>query len=295
MTLLLASVTTASAAQLWDLVVSAKAEKTQININERPVIFGTVLNHAMKPVSDADVRISFANISVNTKTDFDGNFRHEFANQTVSGLFSVNVYVKSGSMIGIAKTSIKIGQERPTFDEVYYKSSLYERAQLPNGYDKLEQKQYQKFVEQQNLQKQKQAEIELKMMYLQKQKSVAQQRLEDALKEKPVGAGILSDKDQKEYLAKVDPRIRTAISAQLNYTKQLFADAQNAMKEVLDNGGSLQDAKKAYFEKLTVTKNELVNVVDINSTENHSKVKTSEDKKINSKKVKGLTYNKNLK
>jgi hypothetical protein len=295
MTLLLTSVATASAAQLWDLIVSVKSEKSQINLNDKPVVFGTVLNQAMKPVPDADIRISFANISVNTKTDSDGNFRQEFENQTMSGLFYVNVYAKSGSQIGIAKTSIKIGEERPTFNEMYYRSNLYENTPLPNEYAKLEQKQYQKFVEHQNLQKQKQSEIELKMLYLQKQKNIAQQLLEDAIKERGIGAGILSDKDQNQYLAKVDPRARNAISAQLNYTKQIFAEAQQAMKEVLDNGGSLQDARKAYFEKLTVTKDELINAVDEGATENHSKVKTNEDRKINSKKVKGLTYNKNLK
>jgi hypothetical protein len=67
------------------------------------------------------------------------------------------------------------------------------------------------------------------------------------------------------------------------------------MKAVLDNGGSLEDARKAYFEKLSVTKEELLDVNDYNNTKNYSKIKTNDDKNINSKKVKGLTVNKNLK
>lgn len=297
MTVLLASISTAYATQLWDLIVTVKTQQERININDRPVVFGTVLNHAMKPVSDADVRISFANISVNTKTDSGGNFQYEFGNQTMPGLFAVNVYVKSGDLIGLAKTSIRIGDEQPTFDEIYYKSDeFFGNKTLPNGgYTELELRQYQKFIEGQLRQKEKQANIDAKKLLVQQKQSLAQQRLEEAMRERQVGPGVLSDKDHKEYLTKVDPRIRNTISAQLNYTKQMFSEAQYAMKLVLDNGGSLQDARAAYFEKLAITRDQLVNAVDLNNTENHSKIKTNEDKKINSKKVKGLSVNKNLK
>ena len=82
----------------------------------------------------------------------------------------------------------------------------------------------------------------------------------------------------------------------MEYTTQLYELAQYEMKKVLDNGGSLQDAKKVYFEKLATSKDEVEKIGSTNNTENHSKiVKKTHDSKVNSKKVKGLKYNKNLK
>jgi hypothetical protein len=297
MTILLASVATASAAQLWDLIIAVKLQREQIKINDRPVIFGTVVNHAMKPVAGADIRISFANEAVYTKTDSEGNFQYEFGNQTTPGLFAVNILAKSGSQIGLAKTSIRIGDAQPSFNEIYYNSSkIFENQTFPGSqYAEIQLRQYQKFLAEQNKLKQKQIENEAKRLELKEKQDASKQAIENILLQRQVGAGVFSDKDYQRYISGVDPRVKDAISAQLNYTKQVFTEAQAAMKAVLDNGGSLEEARKAYFEKLAITRDQLISVNDVNNTESHSKIKLKDPTKINSKKVKGLTYNKNLK
>lgn len=297
---LLISSTYASGATLWDFVIKAEFEQDKIGLNERPVIFGTILNHASKPVSGADVKIRFAGVSADTTTDTQGNFRYEFGQQLTPGAFSVSVSAKLGDMKGFTTTTLRIGNDFSTFDEIYYRSQSYENKTTEDSlsgdpYKALKLKNYQKFLEDQNKRKQKQLSIESKMLALDEKRDVAKQRLDQAMVERPVGSGIYAGDDYERYISKLDPRIKDTISSQLNYTRQIFEEAQYAMKVVLDNGGSLQDARNAYLAKLSTTKEQLIQINDHNNEENHSKMKKPQDSKINSKKVKGLKLNKNLK
>ncbi|MGQ0771934.1 MAG: carboxypeptidase-like regulatory domain-containing protein [Nitrososphaerota archaeon] len=294
---LLISSTYASGATLWDFVIKAEFEQDRIGLNDSPVIFGTILDHASKPVSGADVKIRFSGISVDTTTDSQGNFRQEFGQQLTPGAFSVSVSAKLGDKKGFATTTLRVGDEFSTFGEIYYKSQSYNAEDGLSGdpYKALKLKNYQKFIDDQNKRKQKQLNIESKMLVQDEKREVAKQRLDQAMKERPVGSGIYAGDDYERYIAGLDPRIKDTISGQLNYTRQIFEEAQYEMKVVLDNGGSLQDARKAYLAKLSTTKEELIQVNDHNNPESHSKIKKSQDSKINSKKVNGLKLNKYLK
>jgi hypothetical protein len=296
--LLLATTTYASAATLWDFMIKAEFEESQIHLNEKPVISGVVLDQASKPVSGAEVKIRFAGVSVSTTTGDDGKFHYEFGQQTTSGVFSVVISATKDDLKGFARTTLKVGNEFSTFDEIYYKQLAQNKtksASAPAPYEVLKLKNYEKFLEEQNKKLQKQYDIEARKLAMDEKRDVAMLKLEQALRERPVGPGVYGGLAYKDYMAKLDPRIKNTIASQLNYTKQLQEEARQAMKQVLDNGGSLQDARKIYFEKLSITKEKLLEVNDKNNTKGYSKTLKSEDKKINSKKVKGLTLNKYLK
>ncbi|HXG73292.1 MAG TPA: carboxypeptidase-like regulatory domain-containing protein [Candidatus Nitrosotenuis sp.] len=296
--LLLAATSWASAATLWDFMIKAEFEEPHIRLNEKPVISGVVLDHASKPVPGAEIKIRFAGVSASTTTGDDGKFRYEFEQQPTSGVFSVVVSATKGEHKGFARTTLKVGNEFSTFDELYYKQLSQNKTMhslAPAPYEVLKLKNYEKFLEGQNKKLQKQYDIEARKLAIEEKRNLAQDKLEQALQERPVGPGTYGGLAYKDYMSKLDPRIKNTIASQLNYTKQLHEEARQAMKEILDNGGSLQDARKVYFEKLSITKNELLEVNDKNNTKNYSKTLKSEDKKINSKKVKGLTLNKNLK
>jgi hypothetical protein len=294
-TLLLTNATFASAATLWDLLIKVRLERDQINLNEKPIIFGTILNQASKPVPGAEVKIRFSDVSATTSTDSEGNFRYEFDEQHVPGVFSLVVQAKSDDLKGFATTSLKIGKEASTFGDIYYNSNYAKTDEAANDpYNALKLKQYKKFLDEQNKRMQRQLDVEAKKFAIQEKRDIAQGKLDDAVKESRVGAGVYSGDRYDRYVSKLDPRIKSTIATQMNYTKQLFAEAQYAMKVVLDNGGSLQDAKKAYFEKLAISKDQLGEIGINGAEKNLSKIKISDEKKINSKKVKGLSYNKNL-
>ena len=42
---------------LWDLQISLNLEKSPLTEGETPVVFGTVSDHAGKPIQDAEVKI----------------------------------------------------------------------------------------------------------------------------------------------------------------------------------------------------------------------------------------------
>lgn len=279
-------------------MIKAEFEESEIHINEKPVISGLVLDQASKPVSGAEVKIRFAGVSVSTTTGNDGKFHHEFDQQTTSGIFSVVISATKGDLKGFARTTLKVGNEFSTFDELYYKQLAENKTKsvsAPATYELLKLKNYEKFLEEQNKKLQKQYDIEARKLVIEEKRNMAKLKLEQTLQERPVGPGVYGGLAYKDYMAKLDPRIKSTIASQLNYTKQLQEEARQAMKEVLDSGGSLQDARKAYFEKLSITREDLLEVNDKNNTKNYSKTLKSEDKKINSKKVKGLTLNKHLK
>lgn len=284
----------AYAAKPWDLIITAKFEQDQIAINEKPVLVGTITDQKSEPVFGAKVQIRFADRTVSTTTDEEGNFRYEFAESQNDGMFSANISATIADLKGFSKATVKVGTGITTFDELYY-SQDFDRETKNDPYKALKQKQYQKFVEEQNKRKLKQNEIEAKKLALQEKRDIAEQRRILALNETKPGAGVYSYDEQERYIAKKDPRLKDMIRTQMDYTRQIYEEAKYEMKKVLDSGGSLQDAKKAYFDKLATTQDSLQDIGGANNTENHSKVKKSQDTKINSKKVKGLTYNKYLK
>jgi len=104
-------VTPLSDAVLWDLVILAEPSKPIYDKNERPVIFGKIVNHAYKPTVGAEVKIRFGSESVLTKTDYDGLFYYEFEKKTrTPGHYVVNIIANDphDGKIGLTSTTLKI-------------------------------------------------------------------------------------------------------------------------------------------------------------------------------------------
>lgn len=113
--------TTASfAAKPWDLIINAQFEESQIEAGDKPVIYGVVTDQAGRPISGVELRIRFADNSITTTTDEEGNFRHEFGEQRSQGVFSVNISATLYDLKGFATTTLKIGKAVSTFDDIYY-------------------------------------------------------------------------------------------------------------------------------------------------------------------------------
>ncbi|MFM8658561.1 MAG: carboxypeptidase-like regulatory domain-containing protein [Candidatus Nitrosotenuis sp.] len=290
-TILLFGNTMVFAAKPWGLVIVAKFEQAEIEPGQSPIILGTITDQKGEPIYGAKVEIRFVDKSVSTKTDEEGSFRYEFGPQENQGTFSANIFATIYDLKGFGKTSIKIGTNVSTFDDLYY-SGDFDKTYKNDTYKSLKQKQYQKFVEDQNKRKAKQTEILAKKMAHQEVQDVAKQKLDSAINDTKPGSGIYSTESQEKYLSKVDPKFKDVAKFQMDRTRQVYEEAKYEMQKVLDNGGSLQDAKKAYFDKLATTSDEIQEVGKQNNTENHSKIKLPDKSKINNKKVHGLKYNK---
>lgn len=280
---------TYASATPFDFLINVKLEQYQIELDQKPVVFGTVTDNVMRPVSGVEVKITFGANSVTTITNSDGKFRQEFPEQTEPGIFSVNVFAKQDGKKGFGDTTLRISKQLTTFSELYYNSKLdnFTDQKKSDPYETLKIKNYEKFLKEKNKIIQKQLEIESKKIMLQEKKDLANQKLNETIIERKVGPGSFSGHNYDKYFAGLNPSIRDDIANQINYTKKTIMDAHLAMKKVLDNGGTQEEAKKAYLEKLSIKKDSMEKIADLNGTENHSKIKKHSEK-VNSKNVKGL-------
>jgi len=275
----------------FDYIVNAKLEQYQIEIGQKPVVFGTVTDNVLRPVSGVEVKITFGANSATAVTDSAGKFRQEFAEQSSPGIFSVNVFAKQDGKKGFGGATLRISKQMTTFAEMYYNSELANDGQKKSDpYKSLKAKNYEKFLKEKNKAYQKQLDIEAKKIMLQEKKELANQSLNQTIVERNPGPGSFSGYKYDKYMSELNPSVRDDIANQMNYTKKTVDDARIAMKKVLDNGGSLDEARKAYMEKLSIKRENLEKIADLNATENHSKIKKRAD--ADSKKVKGLTAKK---
>lgn len=273
----------------FDFIVSAKAEQDQIEIGQKPVVFGSVTDGVLRPVSGVTVKITFGANSQVTTTDQDGKFRSEFPEQTSPGTFSVTVFAKQDTKKGFGSTTLRISKQATTFGDIYYNSNLSTLASQKNDpYQALKLKNYEKFLEEKKKAFQKQMDIEAKKITLQEKKSMADQSLNKTITELAPGPGSFSGYKYDRYISGLNPSVKDKIVSQIDYTKNTIEEAKAVMKKVLDNGGTLEDAQKAYFEKLSINRESMEKIVNVNATENHSKIKKHAETAAG-KKVKGLT------
>ena len=60
-----------------------------------------------------------------------------------------------------------------------------------------------------------------------------------------------------KFLQNLDDDKRTLFELQLNSTKLRFLEAQNIMQNILNNGGTTNDARAAYLDYLSITQEEM--------------------------------------
>ena len=283
--------TYASAAP-FDFLVNAKLEQQQIELGQKPVVFGTVTDNVLRPVSGIEVKITFGANSATAVTDSNGEFRQEFSEQMEPGIFTVNVFAKQDGKKGFGDTTLRVSKQLTTFSDMYYNSKISDLTDQKKSdpYESLKIKNYERFLKEKNKMLQKQIDIEARKVSLQEKKDIAFQRLNQTIIELKPGPGSLSGDKYDRYFSELNPSIRDDVANQMNYTRKIITDAKLVMKQVLDNGGTPDEARKAYLEKLSTKRDSMEKIADLNGTENHSKPKKHDEK--TSSKVKGLTAKK---
>lgn len=97
------------------MLVSVKAETNPITEGGFPVIVGTVLDQASKPISNANVLIMYGTVIVTTTTDEKGNFRYESAMPSTHGIYEVDVTVtKDGYAKSLGSSTFTVSPRQTT-------------------------------------------------------------------------------------------------------------------------------------------------------------------------------------
>ncbi|ABK78410.1 hypothetical protein CENSYa_1800 [Cenarchaeum symbiosum A] len=251
---------------LWDLIITSNIRNAPLSHNENAVLEGRVVDHGGDPVSNATVQIRTGQEVVHVRTDTYGIFGYEIdgfgllpgehiVNLVASlpdgqaGLSSTSFHVQ-GDLSASAHTSRLLqteearkylGAEQGDFDRDPVGQTLY------NYYHELRAK----FLKEEVLQRDLDEEAD-EMNRTRALSEFAQQRLID---EKNPGAGTFSGVNKEIFISGLNPKIKDLVGRQMNFTINVFEEAQKAMARVLEEGGTYQEARAAYLERAAIPRN----------------------------------------
>lgn len=264
-TLALGSIPLSDSAVLWDLLIQADVQNTAIFVGDTVVINGQVTDHAGKPVADVQVRVKSGQISVNTATDKDGLFKAELEDANrIPGIYIVNIMATAeDGRMGMSSTNFQVRGELSASTSLAQKLSTPQAQKYLNStakdYEKDSiglrlynhyQDMFKEFLEAKN----QTAALSEEQAYVEKQRILAADLRQQAIEEKKPGPGVYSGWSHDRFIENLDPSVKDVIVKQLNHTKAAFVDAQNAMNKVLESGGTMQEARTAYFEKASISR-----------------------------------------
>jgi len=283
-------VTPVSDAVLWDLVILAEPSKPIYDKNERPVIFGKIVNHANKPIIGVEVKIRFGSESVFTLTKGDGSFYYEFEEKArTPGHYVVNIIAVDPHNGKVGLTSITLGIRGITLDILsaeepkieFTKDVDFEKDPIAAILFKYQQE--------------KAAEIEAKARKLQELKQyqefldekrrLADKSLQEILQvQNPIASDYIDTLYYERFVANLDLSVRDIFLGQLNYTTKIWSDAQLAMNKVLESGGTWQEARQVYFEKAAISQQIMEQIILQNNMTEISTTNGTEIKQTNNTK-----------
>jgi len=107
----------------------------------------------------------------------------------------------------------------------------------------------------------KQRQAEEYQRYLDEQRLIAKQLLQNDLDRMNKKYENHTPKASFEtFLSRIDSSVHDIFWGQFEFQQQKAQAGRDAMKAVLDSGGSLQEARQAYFQKAATTRTEIIEV-----------------------------------
>ena len=257
-----------SEAKLWDFIVDVEFLKSPINEGKNPILIGTVVDHAYRPLSNIDVKLTVAGESHMLKTDGNGEFGKQIdVSELEPRTYSILVFATDDDgKKGMTRTTLEVSGHTE-------KSAKYERqlesmelandlSKLrPNSNDPISVILYQHYLKlQENAAKAKYEEklLDLPQQKIRDARQMTYEKLMQSLEDRPLITRDFDDSTKLgKFLQNLDDEKRTLFELQLNSTKLRFVEAQNIMQEILKNGGTASDARAAYLDYLSITQEEM--------------------------------------
>jgi hypothetical protein len=269
--LLLIPLASNSEATLWDLQIHANVENTPLISGDRPIVSGIIVDHASNPVHKATVNIRSGSMSIITTTSQAGEFMAELGTQArIPGNYIVNIAATAqDGKTGITSIQFQVrgelspttvNQEKLSTPEAkkYLESSPEDFDRNPIGYILYNyyQKLYQEYLE--NVKSSE--KLAQEKAFIEGQKEIENKFREKAIEEFQPSMGIFSGPQYENYVNSLDEAVRDTVIKNLNFTKNLVEGAQELRNEILENGGTAEEAQLAYLEKIATTRDMIENL-----------------------------------
>ncbi len=279
-----------SDAVLWDLIIDVRVENNGLFQGESPVISGVVTDHAGKPVADTKIHVRAGQDSIFLSTDETGQFRVVLEDfDRIPGNYIVNVKGTSpDGKTGISSVEFQVKGSLQPYSASEQLLSTHEAQKYLNTNpenikgDSIATKLYHYYqnIHQEYLREKQLAEdLTDEQLFIKEQKRLAKEALQKVIEEKKPGPGVYSGYKYEMFVENLDPSVKDIISNQLNYTKNTFAEAQLAMDEILENGGTYEEAREAYLAKLSTTRN-FIESMTTNQTTTDNIIKQNQTESI---------------
>ena len=254
-------------AELWEFVVELDMEKGVYYSGDTVVVTGRVVDHAYEPTRGVEVLIRTGADTTKAFTDTEGVFRGEFTNfERVPGTYVVNVVASWYGMTGISSTEFQVkGDSTPVSLLQQQLSTEQARKYLGANESDFEKdpigqtlfKYYHDLHDQLIAEKKEAAKPVAEQIYLEQQRRIAENLREQAIEEYKPGYGTYGGFQYEDYIAGLNPEIRDLVVNQLDFTRNNFEEAQKIKNEILANGGTFEEARQAYLDRITINKETL--------------------------------------
>ena len=278
-----------SQAVLWEFVVELNIENGVVHSGDTVVVTGRIVDHAYEPTRGVEVLIRTGADTTKAFTDPDGIFRGEFIDfQRVPGTYIVNVVASWYGMTGMASTEFQVkGDSSPVSILQQQLSTDQARKYLGANESDFEKnpigqtlfKYYHGLHDQLIAEKKEANKPTAEQLFLEQQRRIAENLRNQAVEQHQPGFGTYGGYNYENYIAGLNPEIRDLVINQLQFTKNNFLDAQKIRAEILENGGTYEEARKAYLDRLTISKETLekFNENHLEGSEIESENQTSEE------------------
>ncbi len=253
-----------SEAVLWQFIVELTMEKGAVYPGETVVVTGRVVNHAYEATRGVEVLIRAGSDTTKAFTSPDGTFRGEFVNfQRIPGTYTVNAIATWYGMTGLSSTEFQVKgdstpvsalQEKLSTDEAikYLSSNESDFEKNPIGQTLF--RYYHGLLDDLISEQREAGEPNAEQIFLEHQRMIAEELRNQAIEERAPGAGTYGGYQYDDYIAGLNPKIKDLVISQLNFTQNNFADAQKIKDDVIANGGTYEDARQAYLDRLAIPK-----------------------------------------
>ena len=250
----------ASALPMGSLVVTVKPEKTSLESDEIPVIYGTITDQASKPITDALVNISTSLGTYTVFTGFDGKFRYQYTDSVSPNQYIVSVKAqKDGYGVGLAKTTFFV-KGIPMSQQTSFKTVTGDKIKQDPIASKI-LKNIEITQQKQIGEERKLKEIEEKKKFIDDQRVLANQNLQNDLQAWLVQFDPFTPRNAyATFVTQINATLQNVFWGQFNFTEQKINDGLTAKYQVIQNGGNKDDARKAFIQKATSSRNEIIKV-----------------------------------
>lgn len=253
-----------SQAELWEFVVELDMEKGVVNSGDTVIITGKVVDHAYHPTRGVEVLVRTGADTTKAFTNPDGEFKAQFVDfQRVPGTYIVNVVASWYGMTGLSSTEFQVkGDSSPVSILQQQLSTDQARKYLSSNESDFEKnpigqtlfKYYHGLLDQLIAEKKEANKPNEDQIFLEQQRRIAENLRNQAIEEYKPGYGTYGGYKYENYIAGLNPEIRDLVVNQLSFTQNNFLDAQKIRAEIIENGGTYEEARQAYLDRLTIPK-----------------------------------------